>query len=172
MDNYKLKIKIGQHEFEAEGPSEIVESQFRAFKELIANPAMQTNSTSATTPIQEQNSPTTAAPTFLDKIMKVEGRVISLTVRATSEEDAILLIMLGQKSYRGNDGVTGSEIMDGLQMSGVRVPRADRHMEKLAEDNQVIKIGSHRPARYRLTNQGFGKAMELAQVAAATVTGF
>ena len=35
MDAYRLKIRIGEHEFEAEGPQEAVERQFEAFKELI-----------------------------------------------------------------------------------------------------------------------------------------
>ena len=37
MENTRIKIKIGNHEFEAEGPSKIVQEQFEAFKQLIAS---------------------------------------------------------------------------------------------------------------------------------------
>src|ERR1700678_1882282 len=39
MAEYKLKIKIGEHEFEAEGPADGVQSQFAACKELIGSVA-------------------------------------------------------------------------------------------------------------------------------------
>src|ERR1700686_98761 len=34
-DTYRLKIKLGADEFEAEGPIQVVQSQFAAFKELV-----------------------------------------------------------------------------------------------------------------------------------------
>ena len=36
MVENKLKIKIGEHEFEAEGPVDIVQSQLAAFTELVS----------------------------------------------------------------------------------------------------------------------------------------
>src|SRR5437867_11374172 len=35
METFKLRVKIGQHEFEAEGPEETVKAQFLEWKELI-----------------------------------------------------------------------------------------------------------------------------------------
>ena len=35
MDTAKVRMKIGDHEFEAEGASEIVQAQFMAFRELL-----------------------------------------------------------------------------------------------------------------------------------------
>ena len=32
----RLKMKVGDHEFEAEGPAEIVQAQLALFKEMIA----------------------------------------------------------------------------------------------------------------------------------------
>ncbi len=51
MDTQKLKMKIGIHEFEAEGPVDIVQSQFAAFKELIA-----------ALPRKTRNEPAAASP--------------------------------------------------------------------------------------------------------------
>src|SRR4051812_47420185 len=36
MDITKVRFKVGAHEFEAEGPAEVVQEQLKAFKELIA----------------------------------------------------------------------------------------------------------------------------------------
>lgn len=36
MEITKLKMKIGEHEFEAEGPTEVVQTQFAAFREDVA----------------------------------------------------------------------------------------------------------------------------------------
>ena len=36
MDGYKLKMKeIGEHEFEADGPTEVVQAEFQAFRDLV-----------------------------------------------------------------------------------------------------------------------------------------
>lgn len=168
METSKIKIKIGQHEFEAEGPTESVQSQFQAFKELIATAQTQINDTSANSQKQEQSRETQQQPKqngglALDKIMRMDGRVISLTAQAGSEEDSVLLLMLGQKNYRNNETVTGNELMSGLLQSGIRVPRVDRITEKLTDSGLVIRIGAHRATRYRFTNQGMVRAQEIAK---------
>jgi hypothetical protein len=172
METTKIKIKIDQHEFEAEGPTEIVQSQFKDFQELIAALKEQKNITAATTQKQEESftlQPPVAPPSVYDRIMSVEGRIVSLTVQAPSESDAVLLLMLGQRTFRSNGTVTGGQIMEGLQQSGVIVPRVDRIMDRLASEGMVIRIGVHRATRYRFTNQGFTKAQEIANAAIASV---
>jgi hypothetical protein len=161
MDTYRLKIKIGDHEFEAEGNQDAVQSQFEAFKAMIAGiptavptTAPQINAAPAVQPGDTLN---------LDKIMRIDGRIISLTARPAALEDSILLLLLGQRQYRSNDSVTGSEVIDGLEHSGIRVSRVDRNLEKLATQGDVIKIGIGRASRYRLTNPGMSKAQTTAR---------
>ena len=168
MDSTKLKIKIGNHEFEAEGPAEIVQAQFAAFKELVAQaPQPATRATETEQP--EQQAPPKNDALQLDSIMRMEGRVVSLTANAGSMEDAILLVLLGQKVFRNNDGVTGGEIIDGLKVSGHTVDRIDRQVDKIADAGLVIVVGVHRGKRYRLTNQGLKRAQEIARTVIATV---
>ncbi len=174
---YKLKLKIGENEFEAEGDPDVVKEQFQAFKELVIDaarisprakgepPASPPDGTGAA-PRQES---ATQADVALDKIMRVEGRVVSLTVRAASLDDAILLIVYGQKAMRGNETVTGSEVMDGLTVSGLRVGRADRLLEKAGSSGDVIVIGTGRAKRYRISNAGMNKARQIAGTLIATV---
>lgn len=168
MDEHKLKIKIGEYEFEASGPVEVVQAQFDEFKELIRSiaPAPQTK----VSPIPAANQSGEVLPPLpLEKILKVDGRVVSLTAKCDSIDEAVMLILLGQKESRNNQEVTGAEIMDGLEVSGYKLPRVDRTMDKLSGDGSVITVGLHRARRYRLSNSGLAKALLIAKDVLATV---
>lgn len=165
-DTYKLKTKIGEYEFEAEGPVDIVTAQFDEFRDLIKTinsapgktaevPANQTSETQARLP--------------LEKILKVEGRVVSLTAKCESTDEAILLLLLGQKELRNDQEVTGSQVMDGLQLSGYKLDRVDRLLDRLAANGSVITMGVHRGRRYRLSNIGLTTALGIAREVIKTV---
>ncbi len=166
METSKIKIKIGDHEFEAEGPAESVQRQFDAFKEIIASisskPAAPSLQNANNLPNNQGHS-TSFPHVHLEKIMHGVGRVVSLTAIPASTEDAALLVMLGHKDMRNNHAVTGQEIGDGLAQSGRPVPRVDRIMEKAIESAYVLKSGIKRSTRYRLTNEGLKKALAIAQ---------
>ncbi len=167
MPDYRLKIKIGEHEFEAEGPTEAVQSQFQAFKELVASaPAHKPENKEL--PESDANKPENAVTVplgsqVLGRIFRQDRRVISLTAPPTSENDAVLLVLYGQRFYRENDNATGSEIIDGMEQSGYRTPRIDRILGSLASEGSVIITGAHRGKKYRLTNQGNTRAEGLAR---------
>ena len=167
MDNYRIKVKIGEHEFEAEGPAELVKSQFEDFKEIIANSPRQTAAPAAKPP--KPGETPVSGELQLDKICSVDGRVVSLTIKPEAESTAAMLIMLAQKTYRANDTVTASEIKDGLEQSGYRPGRIDRLMQPLTEEGSVVRIGAKKGTRYRFTNQGLIKAQTAAKVALATI---
>jgi hypothetical protein len=154
MAEYRLKIKIGDHEFEADGPAEAVTRQFEAFKELIATlPNRKSENTIVT-----QNPSNQTQIENLDRIFREQGRVISLTAPPNSESDAILLVLYGQRHYRKNENPTGSEIVDGMEQSGYRMVRIDKILKSLADEGAVIITGTHRGKRYRLTNAGLKRA--------------
>jgi hypothetical protein len=173
-DTYRLKIKIGEHEFEAEGPATAVQEQFQLFKEMVASAPVARAAHPQSTPLLPSPvapppmPPATEEPNVdnsLHKIMQFDDaeRVVSLTIRPESVEDAILLILLGQKWMLSNETITGAVIMDGLTATGgLPVSRIDRLLEKLGREGNVIVIGQRRGKRYRLTNAGVNKAKELA----------
>ena len=171
MGEYRLKVKIGNSEFEAEGPAEIVERQFADFKKIIAEvtekyaDADQSDVSSA----RSAADSSAGAESQLDKIFRTDGRIISLTALPSTEADAALLVLLGQREFRKNEAVTGGELMDGLTQSGFTPNRVDRLMEKFVADGLVIRIGRHRSTRYRLTNQGLGRAQAIASDVLHTV---
>jgi hypothetical protein len=164
MDTTRLKIKIGNHEFEAEGPAELVKEQFDTFKQLISNVPQATQ-----VPQKAANDGSTESKILFDKICRVEGRLVSLTIKPKTEAEAALVIMLAQRAYRDNQTVTASEISDGLEESGYRFGRLDKVMKPLADEGNVAQIGAKKGTRYRLTNQGVNKARTIAMEAIAQV---
>jgi hypothetical protein len=170
MEPYRLKLKVGEHEFEAEGPTDAVQRQFEDWKELIASLPRQTNDTPAANANQENSEkPSETALPSMDKIFRADGRVISLTAPPNSIPEAALLVLLGQRHYRTNEQVTGSEVMDGLQQSGFKMARVDRMMDALANEGLVIRSGQHRGTRYRLSNTGLTRAQQIATTAVERV---
>jgi hypothetical protein len=172
MDSYRIKVKIGDNEFEAEGSPEIVKEQFAAFKQMISE--MPLRNDTPITPIVQQGSiiqqlAQESEPSSFDKMFRVQGRVISLTALPGNVMDAVLLTLFGQRNFRNNDSITGAEIKDGLIQSGYRVERVDRFVDKLTSEGLVIKIGIGKASRYRLTNQGLARAIALARDVLATI---
>lgn len=158
MSDYRLKVKIGDHEFEADGPVDAVKSQFETFKELIAaNPVYKTENTSTEVSADKPIVPQSRIAN-IERIFRQDGRVISLTVPPESLTDAVLLILYGQKHFRNNENPTGGEIIDGMEQSGYHAIRISRVLAPLSAEGMVIITGAHRGKRYRLTNQGFAKA--------------
>ena len=163
----RLKLKIGAHEFEAEGPPDLVKEQLEAFRLLIstvpaAPPAAAVVQAPPPLTVVDESAQQMNAEASLARIMRVDDRVVSLTIRPRSVDEAVLLLLYGQKAMRANDSVTGAEIMDGLTATGVRVERADRLLEKAAMAGDVIVAGAGRAKRYRLSNAGLANARSVA----------
>lgn len=178
MEPFRLKLKVGQHEFEAEGEQDVVEKQLAIWRDLIASPS----SVAPTLPspptviaggAAEGTAVASATPgpesrEELDRLFDHRGPVVSLTmlpVGPQREADAALLLLYGQRFYNGAEnsgGVTGGRLLEGLRLSGLSVERVDRIWG--AHDGvHVIRAGSKRGVRYRLTHPGLARAREIAQ---------
>ena len=169
METTKIRIKIGDHEFEAEGPAEMVQAQFEAFRSLLSLAPQKVEQPEPEIPLAPDENKGHISHVRLDRIMRAQGRVVSLTAIPEKDEDAALLILLGNKEMRANESVTGGEVGDGLAQSGRPVARTDRVMEKLIDDNYVLKSGMRRATRYRLSNTGHQKALSVAKELIATL---
>jgi len=175
----RLKTKIGEHEFDAEGSPEYVREQFQAWQELVKLAAtmpptvrQQQNHSDQIfeTPIPVDQKSDSNVDAELTKVMRVDGRYISLTARPQNVHDAVLTMLYGQKSLRNNDSVTGAELLEGLATTGgYGTPRLDRILDKLAADGDVMAFGERRGKKYRLTNTGIAKARALAKDLIGTV---
>jgi hypothetical protein len=165
MSEYRLRIKVGDHEFEAEGPADAVAKQFSDFKELIAILPSKSPDIVLHDIVPDPTRTASSLPgpaSNLTKIFRVDGRIVSLVAKPNSESDAGLLVLLGQKALRENEASTGSEVKDGLEESGYNALRVDRMMDGFVAEGLVLINGKNRGKRYRLSNPGLVKAQALA----------
>ncbi len=154
MTDLRVKIKYGIHEFEAEGSVDAVERQVEAFKHFVEPPPVPP-------PAPEQSIQEKASEP-LEKLLRVQGRVVSLTTE-TNVSEGVLEIMLGYRRFLNMENVSGREIMEGLRKSGFRIPRADSILAKHAKTGLVITWGKQRNRRYRLTTDGILHAEQIAR---------
>ena len=175
METHRLKMRIGEHELDVEGPLDVVQDYVATFKELVtaipSKTIVRSDRELTDEPSPDDNDrggaaepATESANPNLGEIMNVEDRVVSLTARPDKVADAILLILLGQEALRTNNSVTGAEVMRGIQMTGgYRIGRVDGFLGRAARSGDVVIAGEGRRKRYRLTNQGRSKARSIAQ---------
>jgi hypothetical protein len=173
MEPFRLRLKIGPHEFEAEGDQETVERQFALWRELVSSPAASTPTlpsppppaTGATTPAPTPPVEPEGPVVPFDRLFRHDGEIVSLSALpngARREADAALLLLLARKHYLAEELVTGGRLRQGLADSGIPVERVDRVWDDYMEI-YVTRSGQNRAVRYRLTNPGRSKAVELAR---------
>lgn len=174
---FKLRVKIGCDEFEAEGPPELVAQRFEEFRLLIRKPergsgeAPRTGSDAEGAERREAVGPdirkATDPPHDLASLLRCDlatGQVSLATLPEgkQKEADAVLLLLLGHKRFRGEDEVPVTLLNEGLRQSGCPVSRLDRVLMSYTKHHLVLKSGVGKGGRYRLTNQGLKKADALA----------
>src|ERR1019366_7885245 len=90
METTRIKVKIGEHEFDAEGPVEAVQSQFEAFRALVSTAPRQNLQAVPEGNLQatEKNNTPDAFPHIpIEKILHIAGRIVSLTALPKSATD-------------------------------------------------------------------------------------
>jgi hypothetical protein len=190
MDVFKLRLKLGSDEFEAEGSQEYVEKQRDIFLERHGQhedkrkeeqhhdsksgakpPAEKTPAPGAPPkPPAPQDLPVSAEA--MGKIVGVKDDVVTLTLMPggdNAEADSLLLILLGHKILRNEDLIQAEDLLKGMTQSGFpNVDRLDR-VTKNIDSSHVSSVGNRRGKKYRLLNPGIAKAKELAEKLISTV---
>lgn len=180
MENYKLRVKVGLFEFEAEGPEESVKAQFLEFKDMIVQLPPQPNSAPppATPPAASPNlsvgSPSANSHAPLAEYLKgidrlfyvdIKGDAITLKIHPVGEDrhrDAMLLILYAYKIFKNTEEVSVMDIKKSLQQSGLLgKDRIDRVAENYRKKQYILKGGSGKGGKYRLTNTGENKAVDI-----------
>lgn len=167
MADYKIRVKVGANEFDAEGPKEFVEELFRRFEALVS-------SKGSTPPVSQISKETNVSHSVdaavsaspFTKAFHQEGNRISLIGRFEGDDrelDAALLILLGHRELRGVDAVLADEMLYGLKQTGYPIERADRIMKRGQGQGLLSFSGVRRGTKYRLTVPGTAKAKELAK---------
>jgi len=190
MDIFKLRIKLEQGEFEAEGSQDYVEQQRDIFLDKIETLGSKQAGGATGSEDHKNNKDVTAGdgeppapesgngkppvPTTLSlpisvedmgKIVHLNGDLVTLTAMPTGEDpevDALLLLLLGHKVLRGVDLAQAEDLLGGMKQSGFsKVERLDRITPRV-NSSWLSSVGSRRGKKYRLLNPGISRAKELA----------
>jgi hypothetical protein len=171
MDAYKLRVKIGNAEFEAEGPEQMVNERFEEFKRLIeprgggapgrspgAGPAV-TNGDSYETPPE--------LPPGYERTFQVEVRngrrfvrLHFLPVGEGREAVALRLVLLGYRKVLGEDRVRVTTLLDALRSSGLPLQRLDGYAADAIREGLLLKGGTGKGGTYGLSVTGVKRAEE------------
>lgn len=169
MESYKLRVKIGVHEFEAEGPEDIVRQQFDEFKSLVESVRASKPQLGGAAP--SETPAARAAPGLevqTEQISRLfhhdeKRNLVTLTALPPGDNrdaNAVLLALLGYRLLRGEDVVPISRLMTSLKKSGCDLVRIDRAASDYIPA-LIMKGGRARGGKYQLTNQGYAEARRL-----------
>lgn len=173
--SYRLKVRLGSHEFEADGPEEVVREQFAIFLQAA-------NSLGAAAPSPRSNSQSESGQgngeqgrageseegngdveSMWNRAYKRNGDRLSLHVlpqTKTQNADAILLLLYGYQTILKQESVKTTDAMDAAKQSGLRIDRIDRNLPA-SHNALVIRGGNGKGTRYSLNNRGLAYAQEL-----------
>ncbi|MGH9545082.1 MAG: hypothetical protein ACRD23_07685 [Terriglobales bacterium] len=169
MENYKLHIKVGPHEFQGEGPEDTVKKNFEDWKSMIASITVMENvkSASGQSPVGGNVSAPLDGP-HASRLFLLDDKkgLVTLRVLPRGEDrlpDAALLILLGFRQLKDQDEVLVTQLKPALKQSGCGDKRVDSVVGKYLRDGLINKGGIAKGGRYSLTNSGIEKATSLAR---------
>jgi hypothetical protein len=185
MDVFKLRLKIGVNEFEAEGSEDYIKFERQIFlesiiaeknqddgsdlKEELGNVPTVIENGGGLSSSDASGEPTPASPIRLPEMSRLamqhksDKDLIVLTAlpqdAETQKQDALLLLLLAHKIVRGVDNVKSTDALNGMKQSGLPVDLA-----ALADKmpTLVLKTGVRKGTKYRLSTPGVQKATSVA----------
>src|SRR5437660_4071245 len=144
METFKLRVRVGDHEFEAEGPKDAVTSQFEVWKTLIEGGRHNPQNKAPA----DGNAPKAVDSDFSDtnlaEIFSIDsGRgITTLRVSVSGDKpvaDAVTLLLYGFRRMQGMDDVPTTKLMAALALSGPAPDRIDRHVAAYVKSGLLIQ---------------------------------
>jgi hypothetical protein len=174
MQGSKLDLKVGAHEFHAEGREEFVRAQLEEWKQLIAAqgaPAVGGRDQASAKDLADAGVPSVAPmparppePGNLDRILRSDERTVSarfLPQTAERDADVLVLVLYGYKVLKNQHEVPVTQLKAALKQSGCAVDRVDRVAGKYLGQGLLQKGGMGKGGVYRLTNVGEERARQV-----------
>ena len=158
----RIHIKLGDYEFEAEGPPDIINQQFEAFQEMVKTLLNASKNSTTDKPDPEDSIGKAIDDTALSRIFHESGDLLSLTATPETDDskgDALLLLIYGYNKLRNEPKITGVTLMKATRQSGVSINRVDRYMDTKKEF--ILAGGVKRGKRYSLNNKGIQYVEEM-----------
>jgi hypothetical protein len=165
----RIKMKIGDAEFEAEVPADQVQPMYDQFLAAIGNrPAISSKTVApeipngALSPIQQPQGAMDEA--ILTKLYEIRPDGV-ITLRALprgeqKEADTFLLLLYGYRRMKNEEPVLGTQLLQSAKYSGMAEMRPAAAF--WATEQFVIRGGVKKGSTYQLNNPGVAKAEEIA----------
>lgn len=165
MDNLRVKIKIGEREFEAEGAREAVEArlaeaQFWLLKEPRnePNPAKDTPNSEKIEAEHPTYDVDRGRRTVRLRVLPPRGEVLQRL------SNALLLLLYGYNSLLGRSEVPVTRMAEDLRMSGFAgLRRLSRAFDRLEREGLASRSGAGKGTQYRATLPGLESGKTLAK---------
>jgi hypothetical protein len=173
-DVYKMKIKIGDSEFEAEGPAEKVKEQFDRFMDVVVAvknaPPAEPQKPIVITPSAGSLGIDGVAPSvqatvdeeLLNRVFQRGADSVSLLAlprTESSEADALVALLYGFSRLMSKNQVSSIRLMQAARQSGVNLVRLDSILN--SRTDLVLAAGVRRGRKYSLNNRGLAYAEDL-----------
>jgi hypothetical protein len=166
---HRIKIKLGNAEFEAEGEPDIVNKQYDDFMAaLAALPKAPTASTPDDPKADPEEKRSGAATNHSKPSKEVLSRVfrqdepLSLMDRPNTDNadaDALLVLIYGHTELGNKQDVTGTALVKSASKTGLNVDRISRTIR--ARREFIRSSGVKKGTRYSLNNRGIAEAERL-----------
>jgi hypothetical protein len=165
-DVHRIKVKLGDAEFEAEGSQEAVQAQYDRFLEAVALIGAKPAKTPPNS-LREKHVFTPDAE-FDDALMsrvfelRDDGLVV-LRVQPTTDErdaDALVMLLFGYRRLKNEQQVLATQLLKAARQSGLGIERVDRAIATYMP-RFILRGGQRKGTTYTLTTQGAVRAEEV-----------
>jgi hypothetical protein len=159
---HRIKIKLGDAEFEAEGSEDRVQSQYEQF--LAALDRTSTKAPAKVSTAETKTETRSVDDTVVARVFELRSDgVVALRFRLPEETepaDQILLLLYGYRRLKQEESVLATQLLRAAAVSGLGIDRIDRaadaHIPRF-----ILRGGQKKGTNYMLTNQGMGRAEEM-----------
>jgi len=167
MNPYRIQVKIGAHEFQAEGSEDSVRADYRDFLQSIQTKQgeFEASNQTASTGAVAAGAAADLTINELNALFKTEGDMLSLVHIPNTPQrvaDGLLLTLLGFEAQMHQREVSAGTLIESARETGLgSMDRIDR---VVAPHREYLNVGgSRRGTRYSLNNRGRTYAIGVAR---------
>jgi hypothetical protein len=155
---HKIKVKLGDAEFEAEGTEDTVQAQYDQFLAVLEKSGGAAKPKTTARPASEDDA-------SLARIFDVrQDGTLSFRVHPPDTidgSDALALLLLGYRRLGTKENVLSTQLQKSARQSGLGEQRIDQlaqpHIPRF-----ILRGGQRKGTTYTLTTQGISRAWEVA----------
>jgi hypothetical protein len=159
---HRIKVKLGEAEFEAEGAEDKVQAQYDQF--LAALEQAKTKQPLKSTAARAGDVPTIddARITSIFELRPDDMVILRFHPPDTVEaSDAITLLLFGYLRLKNQENVLATQLLRAAKQCGLGIDRIDKAVDPYVPQ-YILRGGQRKGTTYRLTTRGIARAQEVA----------